>query len=174
MIRSLVVFPRYIDLGNIQNGKPVQRKHSYAIVTFLFGIVHNHLLDRYGSEKMTDFLLDVLLSWQVNILIHLVGCFFLYSSVKDWDKKKANDVMDILQDFVKEGTKQYHPVMRSFDFSLKRENKLKRIVEKHHKWLGTNAASWKAVQNASDSIELLRLYGFVRTKWKIWRINCKK
>ena len=135
-----------------------------------------------GREKMLELIPVFLSAFRVplGISLSVLAMMGLWFTGKSWDRRKANRIVAELERFEVEGRKQYHPILRTFDFTAKRENTLRRIAEKHHKWLdakdsnGSITLSWKTVQNANDSIDILRLYGFIWAKWKKWRNYCKK
>ena len=90
----------------------------------------------------------------------------------EYDRKLANSIINDLEVFSTEGWKELHPSFPSFDLTGKRKTLLRRIAEKHYKWLDSKSVdgninmSWETVRNAHDAIALLKLYGFVRAMIK--------
>lgn len=107
----------------------------------------------------------------------LVGMWGMW---KKSDREHAREIITDLERFVEVGNIRFHPILPMPDLTGEKTVVMRRIAEKYPKWLyvqgpdGENRIGRGSVVNAMNFIELLRLYGYLRAKWKIWRIYRKK
>ncbi len=155
------------------------RRNPYiTVIAFLISLLHAHLLDRFGAEKMAEFALGFLFSWPVTWFLYGLAIFFLILTIRDWDQRKAESTRSELEQFARAGKQiQRHKIIAKIHHES--QSIFVNTGNKYFKWLaleneqGEKQLNANSIAVAEYIIGLFKTCGYVQGCMKTRRFIAK-